>query len=212
MMKKFFVTMILLTAFVLFAFGMQDSAYRFQLLNIEAATETVSFQSISEDVWTFESLTDLHFQMQNGVYSAKGQIDKNLIVDYQLTLFYNGGETQISCKLETEQLQATAGDKNYTIEIKQPLLILDNNLSWTWQLVYNLYRINEHQTINIFIPQLLLKNFTDILTIEIQKVTQTEEHTNVFFSLNGQSGMLKINEDGQVIQLLMGGTIMERIL
>ncbi|HPF16366.1 MAG TPA: hypothetical protein P5107_07765 [Thermotogota bacterium] len=211
-MKKFFVTMILLTAFVLFAFGMQDSAYRFQLLNIEAATETVSFQSISEDVWTFESLTDLHFQMQNGVYSAKGQIDKNLIVDYQLTLFYNGGETQISCKLETEQLQATAGDKNYTIEIKQPLLILDNNLSWTWQLVYNLYRINEHQTINIFIPQLLLKNFTDILTIEIQKVTQTEEHTNVFFSLNGQSGMLKINEDGQVIQLLMGGTIMERIL
>jgi len=210
-MKKKYVAVFSLLMFALFTFGMQDGAYRFQLLNMEAATETVSFQAVSEDAWTFESLTDLHFQMQNGVYSAKGQINENLIVDYQLTLFYNGGETHISCNLEANRLQAIVGDKSFTIEINQPLLILDNNLSWTWQLVYNLYQINGYQTINVFIPQLLLRNFTDIMKLEIQKTTQTEEHTNVFFNLNGQSGMLKVNKDGQVIQLLMGGTIMEKI-
>jgi len=87
---------------------------------------------------------------------------------------------------------------------------LDNNMAWTWQLVYNLFHYNEYEAVNVIVPQLLLSDFTDVLTLEFQKTTQTEDITNVFFSYNGQSGLLKVDENDQVIQLLMGATQMER--
>ncbi|MEA1883024.1 MAG: hypothetical protein U9N62_00695 [Thermotogota bacterium] len=209
-MKKQVVLTITLVLFSLLIFGMQNGEYMFKLLNQEAATETASFKQVSTDVVNFESTTDLHFQMQHAVYQTKGQIKDNLIVDYQLSVLYNNSETVIHCTLNDDILTYTINNVGKDIPIEGPLLILDNNLAWSWQLVYNLYHENGYEAINVFIPQLLLKNFTEILPLEIQKTTQTEEDTNVFFSYNGQSGMLKVDENHQVFQLLMGGTQMEK--
>ncbi len=209
-MKKQVVITVMLFLFVMVSFGMQDGEYMFKILNIEAATETVSFERTNDNIIDFNSLTDLHFQMQEAVYSTTGKIKDNIIVDYQLTLFFNGAEIKINCTINDDILHYTSGNISDEVKFEKPLLILDNNLAWTWQLVYNLYQINGYDKINVFVPQLLLKDFTDILTLEIQKTTETEDFTNVFFSYNGQSGMLKVDNKGQVIQMLMSGTIMER--
>lgn len=209
-MKKHMVLTVTLVLFALFTFGMQSGEYLFKILNEEAATETVSFDDSKTDVISFESLTNLHFQMQQAVYETKGKIKDNVIVSYQLNLFFNGNELPIQCSLKDDVLMYTINNQAHEIPIEEPLLILDNNLAWPWQLVYNLYRINEYDKINVFVPQLLIRDFTDILTIDFQKTTETEGHTNVFFSYNGQSGMLKVDENEQVVQLLMGATQMER--
>jgi len=209
-MKKQVVLTVTLVLFSLLIFGMQNGEYMFKLLNQEAATETVSYNQVSTDVVDFESTTDLHFQMQQAVFHTKGQIVDNLIVDYQLTMLYNNIETVIHCNLNDDILTYSIDNVSKDIPIEGPLLMLDNNLSWTWQLVYNLYHENGYKSINVLVPQLLLKNFTEILPLEIQKTTQTEEDTNVFFSYSGQSGMLKVDENHQVFKLLMGGTQMEK--
>jgi len=207
-MKKQVVLTVTLVLFSLLSFGMQSGEYMFKLLNEEAATETVTYKQVSTGVVNFESTTDLHFQMQQAVYKTKGQIKENLIVDYQVTMLYNNNETVIHCTLSDDILTYTINDVSKEIPIEGPLLLLDNNLAWTWQLVYNLYHENGYETINVFVPQLLLKDFTDILKLEFQKTTQTEEYTNVFFSYSGQSGMLQADKIDQVFQLLMGRTQM----
>ncbi|MFP4461746.1 MAG: hypothetical protein ACLFQE_06075 [Thermotogota bacterium] len=209
-MKKYFVLIVVSLILTLSTFGMESGEYMFKILNEEAATETVAFSEESNDIIGFESLTNLHFQMQQAVYETKGHIEDNTIVDYQLSLFFNDNEVIIHCSLNEDILSYTANNISNDIQVEQPLLILDNNLAWSWQLVYNLYRFSGYETINVFVPQLLLRDFTDILKLEIQKTTESEGHTNVFFSYNDQSGMLKVDENDQVIQLLMGGTMMER--
>ena len=209
-MKKHNVLIVTLVLFALFTFGMQNGEYLFKILNEEAATETVSFDDTAAELIGFESITDLHFQMQEAVYQTKGQIKDNLIVDYQLTVLYNNNEIIIHCTLKDDILTYTINNVSNEIPIEEPLLLLDNNLAWTWQLVYNLFHYNEYEAVNVIVPQLLLSDFTDVLTLEFQKTTQTEDITNVFFSYNGQSGLLKVDENDQVIQLLMGATQMER--
>jgi len=209
-MKKQVVLIQVLLLFTLLTYGMQSGTYMFKILNFEAATETVTFKKAADGVIAFNSLTDLHFQEQKAVYATTGQIKDNTIIDYQLNLFFNGTEQQINCALKDDVLKYRTNTLSDEVQIESPLLLLDNNLAWTWQLVYNLYQVNGYKKINVFVPQLLLRNFTDILTIEIQKTTDTDEHTNVFFDYNGQSGMLKVDQDGQVVQMLMSGTIMER--
>ena len=207
-MKKQLVLTVLLVVCSLLTLGMQSGEYMFKILNEEAATETVAFDTISDDRIAFESTTHLHFQMQQAVYKTKGQIKDNLIVDYQLNLIYNNSESIIHCAINDETLTYTINDVSKDIPIEEPLLVLDNNLAWIWQLVYNLYHENGYETIHVFVPQLLIRNFTEILTLEFQKTTQTEEDTNLFFNYNGQSGLLKADENHQVFQLLMGGTQM----
>src|SRR6056297_3426595 len=209
-MKKHNVLIVTLVLFALFTFGMQNGEYLFKILNEEAATETVSFDDSAVEFIGFESITDLHFQMQEAVYQTKGQIEGNLIVDYQLTVLYNNNETIIHCTLSDDNLTYTINNVSNEIPIEEPLLLLDNNMAWTWQLVYNLFHYNEYEAVNVIVPQLLLRDFTEVLTLEFQKTTQTEDVTNVFFSYNGQSGLLKVDENDQVIQLLMGATQMER--
>ena len=207
-MKKQIVLAVFLILFSLMIFSMQNGEYMFKILNEEAATETVSFKEVSSDVLDFESKTDLHFQMQQAIYQTKGQIKDNLIIDYEVTVLYNNNETVIHCTLNEDILRYTINNTSKDIPIAEPLLLLDNNMAWMWQLVYNLYHDNGYKNIHVIVPQLLIRNFTDVLTLEIQKTTQTEEDTNVFFNFNGQSGMLKVDENHQVIQLLMGANQM----
>ncbi len=207
-MKKQIVLAFFLILFSLMIFSMQNGEYMFKILNEEAATETVSFKEVSSDVLDFESKTDLHFQMQQAIYQTKGQIKDNLIIDYEVTVLYNNNETVIHCTLNEDILRYTINNTSKDIPIAEPLLLLDNNMAWMWQLVYNLYHDNGYKNIHVIVPQLLIRNFTDVLTLEIQKTTQTEEDTNVFFNFNGQSGMLKVDENHQVIQLLMGANQM----
>lgn len=207
-MKRQVVLTGLLILFCLLTFSMQNGEYMFKILNEEAATETVFFEELSSGDFHFESTTDLHFQMQQAVYQTQGQIKDNLIVDYHLTVLFNNSETVIHCSLEDNALTYTINNISEEISIHTPLLLLDNNMAWMWQLVYNLYHDKGFERINIIVPQLLLQDYSEILTLEIQKTTQTEEDTNVFFSYGGQSGMLKADENHQVFQLLMGGTQM----
>ena len=207
-MKKQIVLAFFLILFSLMIFSMQNGEYMFKILNEEAATETVSFKEVSSDALDFESKTDLHFQMQQAIYQTKGQIKDNLIIDYEVTVLYNNNETVIHCTLNEDILRYTINNTSKDIPIAEPLLLLDNNMAWMWQLVYNLYHDNGYKNIHVIVPQLLIRNFTDVLTLEIQKTTQTEEDTNVFFNFNGQSGMLKVDENHQVIQLLMGANQM----
>src|SRR6056297_378200 len=137
-MKKQVVITVMMFVFVIFSFSMQDGAYKFKILNVEAATETVSFVETSENHFNFQSLTDLHFQMQNAVYSTTGRIKDNAIIDYQLTVFFNGAEITIDCEIKDNVLHYTTVNMSDTLKVDAPLLILDNNLAWTWQLVYNL--------------------------------------------------------------------------
>src|SRR6056297_2269276 len=133
-MKKQVVITVILFLFVMVSFGMQDGEYMFKILNIEAATETVSFERTNDNNIDFNSLTDLHFQMQQAVYSTMGKIKDNIIVDYQLTLFFNGAEIKINCTINDDILHYTSGNISDEVKFEKPLLILDNNLAWTWQL------------------------------------------------------------------------------
>jgi hypothetical protein len=63
----------------------------------------------------------------------------------------------------------------------------------------------------VFIPQLLVKNLTDTYTLEFEKTTELEGIRSIFFKLNNQSGMFKVNEDEQVIMMMMSGVVMERV-
>jgi len=210
-MKKQIVLTVLVIVFSFVAFSMQSGEYMFKILNEEAATETVSFNEGSAGILNFESTTDLHFQMQQAIYKTQGQIKDHLIVDYQVAIIFNNNESVIHCTLNENILTYTINNVSKDIPTEEPLLLLDNNMAWMWQLVYNLYHEKGYKSINVIVPQLLLRNFTDVLTLEIQKTTQTEADTNVFFSYNGQSGMLKVNENHQVIKLLMGANQMEKI-
>lgn len=209
-MRKKLILSIVVISFVALGFSMQDANYKLMLLNIEAATETALFLQEEDGIVDFHSITDLHFQSQKAVYKTEGKIANNYITDYHLTFDYNGAETSIDCTIKENTLHYSFADRQGEISIEKPLLIIENNVGWMWQLVYNLYQINGFEEINVFVPQLLIKDFSEILPLEIQKETKLDGYQNVFFDYNGQSGLLKVNTEGHVEKMLMGGAILER--
>jgi hypothetical protein len=192
-------------------FAYENSNYLFKVLNQEAATETVQFTKLAEGVDTFESITDLHFQQQQAVYRATGKIKDNRIVDYTLSISFANQEIMIKCDVSDEKIIYKAGEDAGEIKIEEPVFILDNNIIWFWQLVYDYYKANTKENIKVFIPQLLVKNMTELYTLEFETTSVVDEVTNIYFKLNGQSGMLKVNKNDQVIMMMMSGVIMERV-
>ncbi len=210
-MKKNLILSIVALTLLALGFGMQDANYKFMILNEDAATETALFSQAQEGIIDFETITNLNFQSQQAVYKTEGKIKDNYIADYHFTLIFNGAQTTIACSIDENVIDYSIGDKKGQIKSEKPLLIIENNVTWMWQLVYNLYKINGNTKINVFVPQLLIRDFSEILPLEIQKETELDGYINVFFDYNGQSGMIRANAQGQVEKMLISGILLERI-
>lgn len=210
-MKKNLILSIVALTLLALGFGMQDANYKFMILNEDAATETALFSQAQEGIIDFETITNLNFQSQQAVYKTEGKIKDNYIADYHFTLIFNGAQTTIACSIDENVIDYSIGDKKGQIKSEKPLLIIENNVAWMWQLVYNLYKINGNTKINVFVPQLLIRDFSEILPLEIQKETELDGYINVFFDYNGQSGMIRANAQGQVEKMLISGILLERI-
>lgn len=211
-MKKILFTLFILLICSTSFFAYENSNYLFKVLNQEAATETVQFTRLSNGDDTFESITDLHYQDQKAVYRTTGKIKDNRIFDYTLSISFGDQELMIKCDVSDEKITYKAGEDAGEIKIEEPVFILDNNIIWLWQLVYDYYKANPKDSVKVFIPQLLTKKMTDLYTLQFEKITKTDEITNIYFNLNGQSGMLKANKNDQVeMMMLLSGVIMERV-
>ncbi len=210
-MKKFLFTLLVLLICSSTFFAYENADYLLRILNLEAATETVTFKNISENSDEFNSVTDLHYQQQKAVYNTNGTIENNRIIDYNLTIAFSGQKINITCQTEGNKVTYETGTDSGEITANEEIFILDNNIIWLWQLVYDYYKVEKPTVMTVFIPQLLVKNLTDTYTLEFEKTTELEGIRSIFFKLNNQSGMFKVNEDEQVIMMMMSGVVMERV-
>ncbi|HOO32313.1 MAG TPA: hypothetical protein PLO84_04015 [Thermotogota bacterium] len=210
-MKKSLFTLVILLICTTSFFAYENADYLFRVLTTEAATETVSFSPVAEGIDAFHSVTDLHFQEQKAVYTTSGTIENNRITDYELTLAFSGQTITIRCRLEGDKIIYETTTTSGEISADEEIFILDNNIAWLWQLVYDYYKAEKKEHLTVFIPQLLVKDMTDTYDFTFEQTSEVEGMSNVYFTLNGQSGMLKVDGSGKVTMMLMAGVIMERV-
>ena len=194
---------------VLYAVG--SAEYQFQIASIPAATETLTISGKNDN--RFKSETNYDFQDMVATYKTAGELQNGNISVYNLQVQYNNNTTEVNCNIENDVVDYAFQDITGQIKSEKPLLLLDNNISWMWQLIYDHYKKNETKEFSVFVPQLVVRDYyadNPLLELKIEKVTHVDEWENLFFKYNGKSGLLKVDKAGNVQTMILDITYMER--
>ncbi len=210
-MKRLLTALFLLTMVTTGLFAVGSAEYHFQIASIPAATETLTISGQNDE--RFESETNYNFQDIVATYNTSGELQNGNISVYNLQVLYNNNTTEVNCSVEDGVVEYSFKDITGQIKSKKPLLLLDNNISWMWQLVYDHYKKNETNEFSVFVPQLVVRDYyadNPLLELKIEKVTHVDEWENLFFKYNGKSGLLKVDQAGNLQTMILDVTYMER--
>jgi len=191
--------------------------FQLQVVGQAAATETAWFGEPGE-IREFSSTTILDYGAQQGLYYTMGTIRANQVETYILNVEWEESSVKIGVQKRENQVLVEYKDKKISIPWGEDLLLLDNNISWPWQLFYNFYREQPREEYRALIPQLVASNYDPIVSLEIVKETVQEpdpETGEVFvdlvLQLGGNMGVLRADEKGDVHFIMFGASKMERL-
>lgn len=218
MKRTFIVTALLFTVVTLFSQVLnaeteaQPWKFSIKLLSLPFATETVSFSSPADDSLsrTFESKTFLTSQGVKGTFLTKGKIENQRIVEYTLDSDYNNAKIKIDASVKEDILTVTYGDKAVQIPWKENTILLDNNLSFMWQLFLFFYHNTAFTSFEVVIPQLITKSESIVFPLSIEQSSERDGEITLIFKLVNSNGVIKMDANYRLMLIQLGASKVER--
>lgn len=207
MKKYFFAAAIFLMCFCSYVFSTdicRDYEYTLSLYGNSIATESASMmKNASTDEISIESITILNSEDEKATYRVKGLAADSKILEYSLNIEFNGKNANIKVSLNEGLYTAAYGDK--LLETSDEfVVIVDNNISWPWQLFFDYHEKTGANIYSALIPQLIAYGEEITIPLEITKKTVFDGETNLFIKLGSNTGLIKADTDGIVRTVLIG--------
>jgi len=177
--------------------------YDLLVMNEKVAAEFAEFKILNTGTEII-SKTELNSEDENAVYSTNSKVENSIVHEYNLNLEFNEKVHVFNLKKNEGKYSLKYGKKAIDIESDETTVVIDNNVSWLWQVFYDYYKTTNLSNYNALIPQLIAYGEEVTVPLEITRKTEIEDETNLFIKFGGNSGLIKVNDEGIVKLVLIG--------
>jgi hypothetical protein len=173
------------------------------------ATETVLFTTDGTTTH-FEGKTAIAYQDREGVFLTTGTIDDSRIFEYSLNATYNGVITEIRAFADEDSMVVSYKDKTITVPWEENTILLDNNVSYMWQVFLKHLPYAGTDDFVAIIPQLIVSSDVIAYPLTIQRMSESDGQITLTIKLVNSSGIIKTDSQYQLNFIQIGATKVER--